>query len=346
MREAGDCASRTESIVAHGRFFNLRSIRAILQFGDWMQRETLPQRPLYLFYGTQTELILRARDAAVDRILPAEARNENLTEFYPTTTNKISLAELLDEIAGDLATLSFIPDAPKCVVVTNPAELFGAARGGGARAKGKKKEARSDAPLLAWLERVLPQTGHAIILLAFEDESVQLEVNVKSPLYQLIVKPQLGYVRKFAPSEKAFFRIESAIVRRDLNACLRATRELWGMDKGQTPVYNSVTRCLRFLMQANIARERGTDRDPALQAVYFPASAQFSLPKSPPNVQRKYTGDPIYHTRDLIEAYAGVLDVYRAMRPRPDDLYVPDALGLLEQTLIHLMNSPEPPRER
>jgi len=301
-----------------------------------------PRRPLYLFHGTQSEAIQKARDAVLDLLLPGEGRNENLTEYYPASmTGKVSLTQLLDEIAGDLATISFIPDAIKCVVVTNPAELFGRGEeAGGDAAKGKAGDAKHAAALMTWLERELPATGHALVLLVFEDEAAQLEVNVKSPLYQLVLK--IGHLQRFSFGEKAFFRIEGAILRRDPIACLRAIRELWASPKGQTPVYNSIVRCLRLAMQANIARERKAVQDAEAQALYFPPTAQFNLFKTHPNVMKKYLSVPVYRTVDLVRAYAGVLDVYRAMRPRPDDLYVPDALGLIEQTLVQLMTAPRP----
>jgi len=64
-----------------------------------------------------------------------------------------------------------------------------------------------------------------------------------------------------------------------------------------------------------------------------------------PNIQRKYMGAPAYRTTDLLAAYRGLLDVYRALRPRPGDVYVADALGLLKQTLARLMTSPTPRRQ-
>jgi len=316
--------------------------------------DSIPRRPLYLFYGTHSEALQKSRDAVLDLVLPGEGRNENLTEYYPSSLQgKVSLSDLYDEIAGDLATLSLIPDAPKCVVVTNAAELFGAGEGRGSRGGasgesfegaegatgGKKgKAAQRTAALLHWLEHELPGTGHTMLLLAYEDEAAQLEVNEKSALFQLALL--MGHAQKFRVGEKAFFRIEAALLRRDVGGCLMAIRELWESPKGQTPVYNSVIRCLRYLMQANIARERKATQDAVAQATYFPAAQQFNLFKAHPMVMKKYVATPIYRTLDLIAAYEGMLDVYRAMRPRPDDLYVPDQLGLLEQTLVKLMTSP------
>jgi hypothetical protein len=39
-----------------------------------------------------------------------------------------------------------------------------------------------------------------------------------------------------------------------------------------------------------------------------------------------------------------VLGVYRALRPRPGDVYVPDARLLLEKALLKLFASPRPGR--
>jgi hypothetical protein len=121
-------------------------------------------------------------------------------------------------------------------------------------------------------------------------------------------------------------------------------RDLWGNGKGDGAVYNSVGRCLRFLLEANIARERQAIADPAAQALYFPADASRNLFKAHDNVRRKYLGRAAYRTADLLRAYEGLLDVYRAMRPRPEDLYVPDARRLLEQVMLRLFTAPPPRR--
>ena len=156
---------------------------------DQPMADPYPRRPLYLFYGTQVEALQKARDAVVAMVLPGEGRDENLTEYYPASMQaKLPLAQVYDEIAGDLATISLIPDAPKCVIVTNPAELFGSARRGGEETEGGAKGAKRAEAVMAWLERELPATGHTLLLLAFEDEAAQLEVNEKSPLFQLVLK--------------------------------------------------------------------------------------------------------------------------------------------------------------
>lgn len=294
-----------------------------------------PKVPLYLFYGTQAEAILTARDAVLDRVVPRDFRNENLTEHYPTSnTDTVKLSVLLDEIAGDFAMISFIADAAKCVIVTNPVEIYGGERAG-------KKTEKGEANLVRWLENELPQTGHTLMLLAFEDESSGREVDQKSALYQAVQK--IGFLRGFSDT-KAFFRIEDAIVRRQPAACIQALRDLWkpGRAGGDMKVYGAVVRALRYLMQANIARERKLDGNPAALATLFPGDAQRNLFKAHQNVQKKYNGPPLYRTLALIKAYKGALDVYRALRPRPGDQYVPDAQGLMEQVLLELLSSPRP----
>lgn len=298
-----------------------------------------PNVPIYLFYGNQPEALLRARDAVLDAVLPREIRDENLTEYVPTEqSDKVRLSACMDEIAGDLATVSFIPGAGKCVVVTNPAELYassgGPKRGGQRGRKSKKTEWH-----MTWLEKDLPQTDNHIILLAFEDEGAAREVDEQCALYRLVQK--IGYTRRFQ-DKRAFFRLEDAILARDPAACLIALRDLWGTGKGDGRAYQGVQRTLRYLMQANIAREREVTGDPDRQSVYFPSDKRSNLFAAHPNVRRKYLAGRIYRTRELLEAYQGVLEVYRAMRPRPGDDYVPDARGLLEQVLVKLMTSPRP----
>jgi hypothetical protein len=314
-----------------------------------MAQMDFPKCPVYLFYGSHADAILKARDSVLNATLDPATRNENLTEYYPTAiSDTLKLADCFGEIAGDLATMSFMPDAAKVVVVTNPVELFGESR----RAAAKKKPGKTSAgaksggqPLdgiCDWIERVLPETGHVLMLLAFEDESSAREVDTKGALILSVQK--VGYAKGYADSQKAFFRIEEAIAQKNLDPALNAVRDLWKPGKGDMSVYNSVQRCLRYLLQANIARERKALRDPTAQALYFPADPKANLFKAHEAVRKKYLNAPIYRTPDLLEAYRQLLDVYRAMRPRPDDLYVPDAQGLLEQMLVRLLTSPAPRR--
>ncbi|HOR28876.1 MAG: hypothetical protein BWZ08_02340 [candidate division BRC1 bacterium ADurb.BinA292] len=299
--------------------------------------------PVYLFYGNQVDAVLRARDQVLDAVLPAELRAENLTEYFPSGAgDTVRFGELLDEIAGDMAMLSFIPEAPKCVVVTNPAELFSGAARGRARKTDKPDSAeRALEHAVRWIERDLPQTGHTLMFIALEDEAAAREVNERSPLFQAI--SHNGVARRFS-EKKAFFRIEEAILSRNANDLIQATRDLWKPGKGDQAVYGGVVRTLRYLIQANVARERKLADTPAELALLFPDEAQRNLFKANPSVTRKYLGRAVYRTAHLLEAYQGMLDVYRALRPRPDDLYVADAQGLMEQVLVRLLNSPRPAR--
>ncbi len=295
-----------------------------------------PQVPLYLIYGNQADAMLKMRDALLEMRLPADMRNENLTEYYPSgNTDKISLASQWDEIAGDLATMSFIPGACKCVIVTNPAEIYGTAGKPPKAAAGKAT--KNEAALLNWLVKDLPHMEHFLILLAFEDESAQKEVNERSPLYQAVQK--VGFLRKFSDT-KAIFRIEDAILERKMTNLMDAIRDLWKPGKGDSSVYNACVKTVRFLMESNIARERKIGQDPAQQALLFPAEAQRNLFKAHERTREKYLRmQNYYRTADLLKAYEGLLEVYRALRPRPGDVYVADAQVLLERTMIRLLTS-------
>jgi hypothetical protein len=167
-------------------------------------------------------------------------------------------------------------------------------------------------------------------------------VNKNSAIYKIVQK--IGYLQGFNTTP-AFFRIEDALIGRQANLLLKSVRDLWKPGKGDSDVYRAALRCLRYLLQANIAREKGAVRDASAQALYFPGDAQRNLFKASPYTSKKYLGPmATYRTIDLLNAYQGLLDVYRAMRPRPDDLFVPDARGLLEETLVKLMTSPMPRR--
>lgn len=310
----------------------------------------LPQVPVYLLYGNRVDAIQGVRDRLLEDLLDPEARNENLTEFSSSGNRfGVELEKLLPEIAGDLDTMSFIPGAKKVVVVTNPVEVYGS--GGRARRKSpakksargktaaKKATAKSSEPAyMEWMRTALPETGNHLILLCYEDEADGREVNEKHPLVQLIAR--VGHCQAFRDT-KAFFRIESALIERNSAACLVAVRDLWKTGKGDMAVYSSIIRCLRFMLQAAIGRERRVGGDSAKRALYFPARAQFSLYKSSDWMQRKYTSRPAaYGVVALLACYERMLEVYEALRPRPDALFVPDARRLLEQVLMELFASP------
>lgn len=315
-----------------------------------------PRAPVYLFYGNQVDNILSARDQLLNDLLDPETRNESLTEYMPEgNTFGVELMKLLPEIAGDLDTHSFLADSRKVAVVMNPKELYGSAssRGrapkkGGTRKKAAPKPAAEDddaedagpSDALRWIAEVLPKTGNHLVLLAFEDESEGREVNDKLPLFQLIAK--LGPTRGFR-DKKSFFQLEDSLLARDANRCLHAVRELWGSGKGDNAVYGGIVRTMRFMLQTNIAAERRIGGDPAKLEVFFPARSQFNLFKASDWTRKKYRPGQIpYRTASLLIAYERMLGVYRAMRPSREELYVPDALALLEQVLMELFASPAP----
>lgn len=316
---------------------------------------TLPRVPIYLFYGNRVDQILRARDEALDLLIEREARHESLTEYQASgQTWGVELAKILPDLAGDLATLSFIPGAQKVAVVTNPMELYSGGDGKPAprlrksSAKSKKGAAEGEKPAsdgqeyLRWIQEELKDTGNHLILVALEDESAGREVNDRHPIFQLVGR--MGHFQKFRDT-KAFWRIEDSLLGRDAPGCLAAVDDLWKPGKGDSNVYGAVVRCLRFMLQANIGREKGAASDAAKQELFFPARAQFSLYRAGDFVQRKYTARPLpYRTGALLEAYEELLEVYQALRPRPGQSYVADARLLLEKALLKLFASPRPPR--
>jgi DNA polymerase III delta subunit len=291
---------------------------------------TYPNSPVYLFYGNRTDRVTEARDQVLSTRLPAEFRNENLTDYFPTKGETIKLADVFGRIAGDLETMSFIAEATKAVVVTNPAELYSG------RGRRKKTDKSVDERIAQWIERVLPGTGHFLMLLAYEDESAGREVDERSKGPLLAAIRKVGYMQKFSDT-KAAFRITDAMLARDLDGCLWAVRDLWAPKGGDNAVYSAVVRTLRLLMEANIVRERRLAKQPELAARLLPADTQRNILKAHPMVRGKHINAQPYRTADLLVAYEAMLGVYRAMRPRPYDLYVPDAQGLLEQVLTQLL---------
>ncbi len=318
-----------------------------------MKKSSHPSAPAYLFYGDKVEEIQSARDRVLDDLLGPEERNENLASYVPESNRfGVELAKIFPEIAAEMETMSFIPEAKKVAVVVNPIELYGGS--GGARGKRAAKSPRAKSPAtgddeddensdlsdcLKWIEKVLPQTGHHLIFLAYEDEAEGRDINEAHPLIQTLLQIG-GRTQKFR-GDKAFFRIEDAILRRDAMTCFEAIGQLWKGDKGEMSAYGATVRCLRFMLQAGIGREKRAANDPEKLALYFPSAGNLSLYKAKPFVQNKYASQSqAYRTADLLRAYERLLDVYRAMRPRMGEIYVADARSLLDQVLAELFATP------
>lgn len=322
-------------------------------------KSDFPKVPVYLFYGDQVEEILAARDRLLDQLLAPELRHEYMTEHTPGRSHNLLLEEILGDISADLTTVSFLSDAPKVVIVTNPQEIYApdewrkpAKPKAKAKAKAKSKtpaagagagEAASD-PIARWFSKVLPGTGNHIVLQAFEDEAGGEMVDDQHPHELMQVIMRIGHTARFRSGQPLMFRIEEALLRRDLNGLLRIVRGAWKPNGPDQKIHGAALRSLRYLIQANIAREkRGAGASAESVAAFFSDSPQSNLMKAHEFVQKKYMLYPIYRTKDLLRAYEGMMDVYNAMRPRPGDLYVPDAGMLIERTLTELLVS-EPPR--
>ena len=305
-------------------------------------QEILHVTPVFLFYGNHTEKILKARDEILEIYLPRDNRHENLTEYYPTKDPTVPMAPRLDEIAGDLEMMSFLPEAVKFVIFNNPGELFAPKRRGRSRANKPRGEPGGPSPgekIAAWVRGSLPATGHKLILLAVEDESTGREVDEKSPIYRAV--QEIGYLKRFRTVHT--FKIEDALIARDITPLILNIRELWGSGGGDLKVYHCVLRCLRFLMQSNLDREPSISGNVAMRELIQPRNRQFCLKLAHERVRDKYRL-PVYRTLHLIEAYHSLLEAYQAMRPGQDARFVPDARELMESLLVRLLRSAPPVR--
>ncbi|MBI1784151.1 hypothetical protein HYR69_03325 [Candidatus Sumerlaeota bacterium] len=225
--------------------------------------------PIYFFYGTQTEEIMRASDNAVREILGETSRDENLTIYTPPGNQKtVEFANILSELNADLATMSLVAENEKVAIVYNPAEVFSES-GARARRPAKPKKGRtakaespnagaSDEPAippyLTWIEKRLPETGNHLIILAFEDEADGREVPKEHPILQ--IAGRMGLTAAFREKDKLIFKIEDSIRGRDALGCIAQIRELWKPGRSDMNIYTGVVRCIRFMLQAGIVRDR------------------------------------------------------------------------------------------
>ncbi len=236
---------------------------------------------------------------------------------------------------SDLSTISFIADHPKIHIVNNPKEIYKAA---------PKDKNKAETAMVEFVLRELPATSNAIVIIGFEDEANGEVVDLKRGVTPLLTAIQkIGVIQSFRENrEAAVFTIQDAIMRGDIPQTLSTMRKLWKSDRGQSEVYRITTSTLRYLIQVSLVQDSKRHKKEDLEKL-FPNDKQSNLLKAHAFTQKQLLERPCrYRLVDLIRAHERMLEVYRAMRPRPTDLYVPDAQIMTEQIILELMNAPRP----
>ncbi|MBN1867514.1 hypothetical protein JW916_09505 [Candidatus Sumerlaeota bacterium] len=306
-------------------------------------------KQLYLIHSLDAKWVTRQREVLIDELVTPEMRDENLLEIYPTSSAPLNLAKILPQVLSELATIPFLPDSRRVVVVHDLPDFLagGTGRRSAGRAASKKKSGEKDAAskkkltpveaLARFVMQDLAATENALVFSNIVESDRGQYIDDKAPLYRLILESPLGEVIKPPYKEQdPVFLMSAALVRRETAECLKHFRAVY-RDDSRTRVFHELLRNVRFLTQAKIllrTESAETNRD-VLEMKYMPQDARLNLLKQPAFVQRKIQGAaPAFQFPELIRALERLLDVNRWLYPSQNDPYVADVQLLLETFIV------------
>jgi DNA polymerase III delta subunit len=282
---------------------------------------------VYLIHGQETQAIQQVRDRVLDGLIPADMRDQNLTEYIAESNKALKLQDIGWDIVSELSTLSFFPDSRRVIIIVDLKDLCGSPGTGRSASKqktgkGKGKKIEDVASKFAnFLETSLLQTPNAIVFINYERD-MDTTVSRTSRLYKTIQK--IGFVQE-CKGENKTFALEDALRDRDAAKAIHLFREISGKRGGVNPVFSSLFRVTHLLLQACTvdAKRRAGATDESLKKL-FPAdkSGIFGQHEF---VQKKVMGAARrFRVADLAEALKELLAINRLVIPVSTDVYVRD----------------------
>jgi len=316
-------------------------------------------KQLYLIYSSDAKWVTRRCEALIDELMPREMRDQNLLEIFSTSSRSVvELSAILPEIMSEMATIPFLPDSRRVVVVHNVADAFrgeaaskAASRTASktarktAKKSTKKKQDETDAPkmlspvetLAAFVNVDLSATQNVLIFSNIIEYDRSQEIDEKGPFHQLIENSPLGEIIKPDYREtNPLFLMSDALLRRDAAGSLRHLRSVY-RDDARGRVFNEILRNVRFLVQAKVLsllERKGTSRE-IIETKYLPNDKRLNFYQQSPFVQKKikeHLDD--FNLRELMRALERLLEINRGLYPAKDAAYVPDVRMLLETFLV------------
>jgi hypothetical protein len=278
-----------------------------------------------------------AKSAIVDQHLVPEIRDENYREIL--TTPGTQLKRVMDEIMGELATVSFLPDSPRVVTVYTVADLVDSG-GKGKATKGKPEKAataptRSASEILAeFVEREMPHLNAVLIMMVTEDPEKWKKLNFDNPLVQIAARNGTLKAFKDESPQYAFF---DALFDRQSQKAIQLWRDWLERTGSNNPKpYQSLAAQLRLLTQAKILSS-GTPSTRGLTNAQFmenflPAEADRSIAKIYPEFRREklLRQSARFTFGELNRAYQRLLPIMKFIIPVSTDVIVPDKSQLAE----------------
>ena len=159
-----------------------------------------------LIHGADTVAVQKARDNVVNSLLPAELRDENLTDIISTSNRALRLADIGWDVVSELSTLSLFADSRRVIVVTDLRDLCETSRKKPAKKKTKKGKAPAKSKdvtdkFCEFLGNGLLQTPNAIVFVNYEKD-YESTVSKRSLIYKTIGKT--GFVQACRGENKVF----------------------------------------------------------------------------------------------------------------------------------------------
>jgi hypothetical protein len=312
-------------------------------------------KQLYLIYSSDAKWVTRRREALIDELMPREMHDQNLLEIFSTSSRSVvELGAVLPEIISEMATIPFLPDNRRVVVVHNVADAFrgeAASKTASKNAKKtakkptKKKQDETDAPrrfspvetLAAFVNVDLPATQNVLIFSNIIEYDRGQEIDEKGPFHRLIENSPLGEIIKPDHREtNPLFLMSDALLCRDAVGSLRHLRSVY-RDDARGRVFNEILRNVRFLVQAKVVsllERKGTSRE-VIETKYLPDDKRLNFYQQSPFVQKKIKEHlEDFNLRELMRALERLLEINRGLYPTKDAAYVPDVRMLLETFLV------------
>lgn len=317
-----------------------------------------PDPQVYLIFSSNAREVQQQRDRLLDSLMPREMRDENLLEIY-SSSGPLRLQDHVSAIVSELATIPFLPDSRRVVVVHELADLLfagGGRRGGGAAAKAgageggaKKKGAKGAAApdrkratpveaLAAFVAHDLPATPNVLIFSSVVEIERGQQIDEKSALFKILMPPMGRVIRPAHKQTDPLWQMGDALLLRDAPNCLRLFRTVYHED-AKHRVFYEILKNVRFLLQAKVLptlRAKGVG-DEAIRTSYLPEDKKLNLMLAPSFIQEKVcAAAPRFTVRQLMKAMEDLLAINRVLIPSQSDTYAPDVRLLMETFLISL----------
>jgi DNA polymerase III delta subunit len=303
-----------------------------------------PSPRFHLLHGDDEVAIEKAKTAIIDANLDPEMREENFREVL--TNPGTPLKRVMDDIMGELATVSFLPDSPRVVVVYTVSDLIDGGKAKTSKAKSAKaateSTARSSSEILAeFVEQDMPNLDAVLIMIAIEDPEKWKKLNFDNPLVQIAAR--IGTLKGFR-DESPQFAFFDALFDRQQEKALRLWREwLQRSGSGNPRPYQMLSSQMRLLIQAKILAagtygSRGMSRAEFVETC-LPPETDRSVARIQPEFRRDKLArqSQNFSFQELNRAYLRLLPIMKYIIPVSTDVTVPDKSILGEVWILDLI---------